>query len=88
MEDGPEQAEGSYDYAGKTFRLDEVESEKWRVFDGDTYLGVVIAVAGSDGPEYTIDFAGEEGQYDEPANDDWQRVLEYLIDNAAPPVGA
>lgn len=88
MEDGPEQAQGSYDYAGKTYRLVEAESEKWRVFDADTYLGTIIAVTGDNGPEYTIDFAGEEGKYDEPASEDWRRVLEYLIDNTAPPVGA
>jgi hypothetical protein len=36
------------------------------------------------GPEYTIDFAGEEDVYDEPATDDWPLVLEYLIDNSTP----
>ncbi|MGO4689475.1 hypothetical protein [Glaciibacter sp. 2TAF33] len=54
-------------------------------------LGVVIAVRrdGDAGPQYTLDLAGEENTYDdEPATDDWQLFLEYLIDNAAPPVGA
>jgi hypothetical protein len=37
---------------------------------------------------YTLDFAGEEDKCDEPANEDWRLVLEYLIDNSAPPVGA
>jgi hypothetical protein len=90
MEDGPEFAEGTYEYAGKTYRLEELESERWRVFDRDTYLGQVVAVKGTQetGPLYTIDFAGEEDVYDEPATDDWRLVLEYLIDNSAPPVGA
>lgn len=44
MENGPEAAEGTYEYAGHRYRLREEESEKWRVFDGDRYLGVVIAV--------------------------------------------
>jgi hypothetical protein len=89
MEDGPELSEGTYEYAGKTYRLEERESERWRVYDGDTYLGQVIAVKGTQetGPEYTIDFAGEEDVYDEPATDDWRLVLEYLIDNSRPPVG-
>lgn len=84
MEDGPEAAEGTYEYAGRSYRLREEESEKWRVFDGDRYLGVVIAVDGPDGPEYTLDFAGEEDKYDEPTTDDWRLVLEYLIDHSAP----
>jgi hypothetical protein len=90
MEDGPEEAEGTYEYAGKSYRLVERDSEKWRVFDGDRYLGQVVALPGTQesGPEYTLDFAGEEDQYDEPATDDWRLVLEYLIDHSAPPVGA
>jgi hypothetical protein len=81
MED---QAEGNYSYGGKTYRLAEQESEKWEVFDQDTYLGVLIAVPGEDrsGPLYTLDFAGEEDKYEEPATDDWRLVLEYLIDHA------
>lgn len=87
MENGLERAESSYAYAGKSYRLVEVESGKWRVFDGDTYLGAVVALADG-GAEYTIAFAGEERQDDEPASGDWQSMLEYLIDNTAPPVGA
>jgi hypothetical protein len=90
MEDGPGFAEGTYDYAGTLYRLDEHESERWRVYDGNTYLGQVVAVKGTQeaGPLYTSDFAGEEDVYDEPATDDWRLVLEYLIDNSAPRVGA
>jgi hypothetical protein len=90
MEDGPEEAEGTYEYAGKAYKLVERDSEKWQVFDGDHYLGQVVAVPGDDesGPQYTLDFAGEEDTYDEPATDDWRLVLEYLIDNSAPPAGA
>jgi hypothetical protein len=90
MEDGPEEAEGSYEYGGKTYRLEEQESEKWRVYDGDRYLGQVLS-AGPPAPEagfeYTIDLAGEEGKVDEPATDDWQRAMETLIDLSAPPAG-
>lgn len=46
MQDGPEEAEGTYEHAGHSYRLREEESEKWRVFDGDRYLGVLIAVRG------------------------------------------
>lgn len=84
MEDGPEDAEGNYPYRDKVYRLVEGESERWSVFDADIYLGVLVAEPGVDrsGPLYTIDFAGEEGQRDEPATDDWRLALEYLIDHA------
>jgi hypothetical protein len=89
MEDGPEAAEGEYRHGEKTYTLREQDSERWQVFDGARYLGVVLATPGSreTGPEYTIDFAGEEDKYDEPATDDWRLVLEYLIDNSTPPIG-
>jgi hypothetical protein len=89
MEDGPEASDGSYDYGGKTYQLRERESERWEVFDGDRYLGVLVALPEADrsGPLYTLDFAGEEGKYMEASTDDWRLVLEYLIDNSAPPVG-
>jgi hypothetical protein len=40
MEDGPEFAEGSYEFGGTTCRLAEVESQVWRVYEGDTHLAV------------------------------------------------
>lgn len=83
MEDGPEAAEGHYDYAGKTYRLVEEESERWNVFADGVYLGVLAAADGErQGPLYTFDLAGEEGGRDEPATDDWRRGLETLIDVA------
>lgn len=83
MEDGPEEAEGSYEYGGKTFRLVEEESERWQVFGDGVYLGIIAAADGDrEGPLYTFDLAGEEGMRDEPATDDWRRVLETLIDTA------
>ena len=88
MEDGPELAEGNYPFGDKTYRLVEEDSERWAVLDGDVYLGVLIAVPGEGegeartGPLYTLDFAGEEDKYDEPATDDWRLVLEYLINHA------
>jgi len=90
MEDGPEELEGSFDYAGQTYRLVEEKSEQWKVYLGDQYLGALIAVPGSEqsGLQYTIDLAGEENLIDEPATDDWRRALEVLIDSTAPPVGA
>ena len=39
MEDGPEFAEGSYVFAGKTYHLAEVDSQMWRVYNGETYIG-------------------------------------------------
>jgi hypothetical protein len=89
MEDGPEETEGTYDYAGQTYRLVEEQSEQWKVYLDDLYLGDAVARRGTkdSGTEYTIDLAGEEGRVDEPATDDWRRALETLIDAAAPPVG-
>ncbi len=83
MEDGPEAAEGNYPYRDKIYRLVEVESERWQVLDADVYLGQLVAVdGGRQGPQYTIDFAGQEDQVDEPATDDWRRALEVLIDRS------
>jgi hypothetical protein len=82
MEDGPEEAEGRFDYNGRTYRLEEFESEKWKIYGDGVYLGQVVAVDGVDGPEYTIDLAGEEGKVDEPSTDDWRRAVETLIDLA------
>lgn len=83
MEDGPEEAESRYEYNGRAYRLAERESERWEVFDGDRYLGVLVALKGSErsGPLYTIDLAGDEPQESE-ATDDWRRALETLIDRS------
>lgn len=82
MEDGHEEAEGGYSYGGKMYRLDERESERWEVYDGERYLGVVWAKDSLEGPLYSIDQAGEEGKVDEPFTDDWRRAVETLIDRA------
>jgi hypothetical protein len=86
MEDGPEDAEGTYEYAGEVYTLVEHESERWMVWLRDRYLGRVIALSGTkeSGPVYTIDIVGEEGKIDEPATDDWRRAVEALIDRATP----
>jgi hypothetical protein len=88
MEDGPEAAEGVYEYAGKTYRLDERESEKWFVYEGEHYLGVVEQASGPvtrEGPVYVAHAAGDEDLPDVEPTDDWHLALEYLIDNSAPP---
>jgi hypothetical protein len=88
MEDGPEDAEGSFAYAGKTYRLEERDSEVWRVYDGDQYLGDVIAVTGiSDrgGPTYLARCDGDDAVEGAPTTDDWRSALEYLIDQSKTP---
>jgi len=83
MEDGPEAAEGTYTYGAKSYRLEERESEVWSVFDGERYLGVVERAAASvtrEGPMYVAHAAGDEALPDVEPTDDWQRALEYLID--------
>jgi hypothetical protein len=84
MEDGPEAAEGSYEFQGKTYRLAEVESEQWRVYDGDTFLGVVIqsdATTTEPWVHYVSRPAGDETA-DVPMTDDWHAALRRLIETA------
>ena len=83
MEDGPELAEGSYEYNGKTYRLDERESERWRVLDDGVHIGSVIAVSRNetDGVLYTIEVRGDSGPQPD-LTDDWARAIETLIDIA------
>jgi hypothetical protein len=91
MEDGPEAAQGTYAYAGKTYRLEERASERWSVYDGNTYLGVVEVADGAptrEGPIYVAHASGDEALTDVEPTDDWQRAIEYLIDTTAPPAGA
>jgi hypothetical protein len=91
MEDGPEDADGSYDYAGKRYRLEERDSEVWLVSDGDRYLGDLIAASPANaegGPTYLARCVGEELDPEIAPSDDWHSVLEWLIDRTAPPVGA
>jgi hypothetical protein len=84
MEDGPEEAEGHYEYGGKTYRLIEDVSWTWKVFDGDAYLGIVTQSGpnAGDGFEYTAKCAGEENE-DAPTTDDWRAAVNYLIDTAS-----
>ncbi|CAQ03348.1 hypothetical protein ACR8AL_07485 [Clavibacter sepedonicus] len=84
MEDGPEAAEGQYSYAGKTYRLEEQESERWRVYDGDTYLGTLAqtdATSNERWMHYSSTPAGDEGA-SMPTTDDWHAALRHLIDLA------
>jgi len=58
MEDGPEAADGSYLFKGRKDRLEENGSEVWSVFEGDRFVGDVIAeqVVSESGPRYTVRF--------------------------------
>jgi hypothetical protein len=82
MEDGPEFAEGAYEFGRTTYRLAEVESQVWRVYDGDTYLGIFTETeptASERWPHYTAKCDGEE-EADVPSTDDWRAALGHLID--------
>ena len=83
MEDGPEEANGSYEYNGRHYRLDERESHQWRVFDDGVHIGTVIEVSTTPeaGVLYTIEVADGAGREQE-TTDDWQRAIETLIDVA------
>jgi len=82
MEDGPG-AKGGYEYGGKTYRLEERESEVWSVLDGDRVLGELAATTGPErGPFYTVKLA-EEPEYRDESIDDWEAALDYIIDASA-----
>jgi hypothetical protein len=87
MEDGPEIAEGAYKYWGKTYRLQGRDSEVWCIYDGDTYLGDVIAVTGvadRGGATYRSRRNGDDPAPGAPTTDNWRSALEYLIDQSSP----
>jgi hypothetical protein len=82
MEDGPEFAEEAYEFGGTTYRLAELESQMWRVCEGNTYLGIVTGTdptAAERWPHYMAKCAGEEDT-DVPATDYWRAALGHLID--------
>jgi hypothetical protein len=83
MEDGPEAAEGSYEYAGVTYKLEERDSEQWRVTDSNgKYLGVLVTsydVVDEPWPHYTCKIAGEEDTVSDATTDDWRSALDHLI---------
>ena len=73
MEDGPGDAEGVYECAGQTYRLEEAASGIWSVYLDDTYLGVLrVAEPEEDesGPHYAARVAGEEHDIDGKVMDD------------------
>jgi hypothetical protein len=84
MEDGPEAAEGTYQYGEKTYNLDERQSEVWTVLDGKLLLGTVRALPAVDdrGPLYAVDVPGETETEDVPT-DDWNSAVEYIIDQSS-----
>lgn len=84
MEDGPWAPRSRYTWGGKTYRLEEVESERWRVFDGETYLGVLEQTDATDGERwvhYASRLAGDELAA-VPTTDDWCAALRHLIESA------
>lgn len=90
MEDGPEGAEGRYDYAGKTYSLEERESEVWRVTDGERYVGDLVAHGGAHtegGATYVPRLADAPRDEVLPAIDDWQAALEWMIDQSPSAAG-
>lgn len=82
MEDGPEEADGSYERGGKVYRLAEDDSWVWKVFDGDTYLGIVTQLEPTtEGHKYSAKCVGEE-ESEAPATDDWRAAVDHLIDTS------
>jgi hypothetical protein len=84
---GPEVAEGSYKYWGKTYRLEERDGQVWRVYDTDRYLGDLVAVTGvadKGGPTFLARYDGDDVMLEPPTTDNWRAALEYLIDRSSP----
>lgn len=86
MEDGPEAAEGRYEYDGAVFSLEERDSEQWRVSDSaGKYLGVLVTtydVVDEPWPHYTCVLAGEEDTVSDVTTDDWRSALDHLLSEA------
>ena len=83
MEEGPGDAEGVYECAGQTYRLEEAASGIWSVYLDDTYLGVLRVPEPEEdesGPHYTARVASEEHDNDGEVMDDWQAALDLLIE--------
>ena len=83
MQGGPEETNGTYQYNGKTYRLQGRESHQWRVLDDGVHIGTVLEVSTTRGTGvlYTIEVADGEGREQE-TTDDWARCVETLIDLA------
>jgi hypothetical protein len=80
MEDGPEEAEGTYTYGDVSYTLKERESEVWTVLNGEDVIGTVSALPRVDerGPLYRVDVPGETETEDVPTTD-WKAAVEYVI---------
>lgn len=83
MSDRPDDVDGEYDYAGRTFRIEPAVEGVWRIYDDDQYLGILAEahpVAGEAWEHYTAKLAGEENTVSDVSTDDWRAALEYLVD--------
>jgi hypothetical protein len=64
IKDGPEFAEGSYNVAGKTYRLAEVDSQVWPVYEGETYIGILTETNTTSAEPWPHDTAQSTGDED------------------------
>lgn len=88
MADGAQEIDSSYDWEGKTYQLEEISTNHWTVFDGERYLGVIIASELDEDdenplPNYESRLAGEETESTGDGTDDWRSALEDLLDATA-----
>jgi hypothetical protein len=84
-EDGPEAAEGNYEFDGLVHELDEREIQVWSLRSPEgVYLGDVVAeeVIGQAGSRYTVWFDDDDEPEDEYV-EEWMAALEYLISESA-----
>lgn len=65
--------------------LAEVDSQVWRVYEGETYIGIVTetdATSVDPWPHYTAQSAGDEATT-VPTTDDWRAALDHEAADAS-----
>ncbi|MGO4690415.1 hypothetical protein [Glaciibacter sp. 2TAF33] len=74
-----------YDYDGHTLTLmySEDKAGVWEVYDGATYLGIVLQAEAGTEHGYATRLPGEEDDdRDDDSTDDWRAAVQYLVDTA------
>ena len=85
MAEGPEFTDGTYEYHEKKYRIEELDHEKWFVYDGERHLGDIehaASRADPDAPLYVWHAAGSTDRAETEPMEGWRLALEYLIDHS------
>ena len=85
MSDGPELADGTFEYHEKRYRVEEEEPERWFVYDGERHIGDIehtADLAGRDASLYICHAADSTDRAEAEPMEGWRVALEYLIDHS------